>query len=223
MQEYRGEFEVHVTVGLSDLGGRERFQSWCRLYACKPVHIVLARGEHAEQPMATWRRSGASLPVVLSEARLIAATLAKDDFPTVRIKVEVSTENEDVPSSDAEASKHSASNYFEHHVKLLRDETAPNDELLRVCGERSAHLSRNAWRDQGNGKEERFVTLRSYGVGSAASDLQLRQLLELLQAISEQVIEVESEYCVYDSNLDLDRGWLLAETPAFPGEMCELQ
>jgi hypothetical protein len=208
MQEYRGEFEVHVTVGLPDQGGWGRFHSWCTLHDCKSVHIVLARGEHIEQPMATWRRSGTTLPAVLSDARHLAAELQNDGFRVVRIKVEASTLNQDVPESDEEASGHPTSNYFEHHVKLLRIRAAPCDGLMRVCVERFAHLSRNAWREQGQGKEERFVTLRSHRVGKGPSDRQLQELLDSLNAIGEQVIEVESEYCVYDSNLDLDRGWL---------------
>jgi hypothetical protein len=217
MQEYRGEFEVHVTVGLPEQDGWGSFHSWCTLHHCKSVHIILASGEHAEQPMATWRRSGATLPAVLSEARQIAAELQNDGFPPVRIKVEASTLNQNVPQSDEEAIGHATSNYFEHHVKLLRNRAAPCDGLMRACGKRFAHLSRNAWRERSQGKEERFVTLRSHRVGKGSSDRQLRELLDLLNAIGEQVIEVESEYCVYDSNLDLDRGWLPSEMPSHRG------
>jgi hypothetical protein len=208
MREYRGEFEVHVTVELPGQGGRDRFQEWCRFHNCKFVHIVLARGEHLDQPMATWRRSRASLTAVLAEARVLATELQQAAFPVVRVKVEAETLNQDVPRSDEEAIDHAASNYFEHHVKLLRDLAAPCDRLLRVCVEQQAHLSRNSWRELGQGKEERFVTSRDYCVGSTTSRRRLEQLLGSLKELGEQVIEVESEYCVYDSNLDLDRGWL---------------
>jgi hypothetical protein len=208
MHEYPGEFEVHMTVGLSGQRRLECFQDWCRVHQCKCVHILLARGEHVDQPMATWRRSHASLTVVLAEARHIASELQKASFFVVRVKVEADMLNQNVPQLDEDAIEHPASNYFEHHIKLLRDRAAPCDRLLEVCVERHAHLSRNAWREPDQGKEERFVTSRYYRVGRASSDRQLRQLLGSLNEIDEQVIEVESEYCVYDSNLDLDRGWL---------------
>jgi hypothetical protein len=211
MQEYYGEFEVHMTVRLSGQGGWERFQDWCRVHQCKCVHIMLARGEHIDQPMATLRRSQESLTAVLAEARLLAAELQEAAFPVVRVKVEAETLNQDVPQLDEDATRHATSNYFEHHVKLLRDRTAPCDRLLRVCVERQAHLSRNAWRESGHRKEERFLTVRHYRLGNRSSERRLRQLLDSLDEISEQVIEVESEYCVYDSNLDLDRGWLTSE------------
>jgi hypothetical protein len=162
--------------------------------------------------MATWRRSEASLTAVLAEARVIATELQEAAFPVVRVKVEADTLNQEVPQFDEETIGHAASNYFEHHVKLLRDLTAPSDQLLRVCVEQHAHLSRNSWRELSQGKEERFVTSRYYRVGSASSRGRLQQLLDSLNELGEQVIEVESEYCVYDSNLDLDRGWLSLET-----------
>jgi hypothetical protein len=208
MREYRGEFEVHMTVGLPGQGGGDRFQDWCLIHKCKCVRIILARGEHVDQPMATWRRSQASLTAVLAEARVMATELQKAAFPVVRVKVEADTRNQDVPQFDEEASGHAASNYFEHHVKLLRDLTAPCDRLLQVCVEQHAHLSRNSWREFSQGKEERFVTSRDYRVGNESSRRRLRQLLDSLNELDEQVIDVESEYCVYDSNLDLDRGWL---------------
>lgn len=208
MKEYHGEFEVHLTVGISGSGGGERFQDWCTAHKCKYVQIILARGEHVEQPMATWRRSHADFTTVLAEARLIAADLQNAAFPVVRVKVEADTFNRDVPELDEEAAGHAATNYFEHHIKLLRDRTAPADRLLRFCFDHGVHLSRNARRDLGHGKEERFVTARDYHIGSASSRRRLQRLLDSLDELGEQVIDVESEYCIYDSNLDLDRGWL---------------
>ena len=198
MHEYNGEFEVHVTVGLAEEGGWERFQAWCRLHQCKSVHIVLARGAQIDQPMATWRRSRTSLPAVLADARPVAAELQKAGFPVVRIKVEAATINQQIPRADEDARGHTASNDFEYHVKLLRGRSAPCDRLLKVCSEQHAHLSRNALRERSEEQEERFVTLRCHGVGKASSDRRLQQLLASLDAIGEQVIEVESEYCVYD-------------------------
>jgi hypothetical protein len=208
MHAYRGQFEVHVTVRLAGQAGLDNFRGWCVGHACKCVRIELARGEHVEQPMATWRRGDTSLPVVLAEANRCATELEHAGFRVVRVKVEAEPGNADVPQADADAMVHATSNYFEHHVKLLRDSGARRDDLLQACLASGAHLSRNAWREPVAGMEERFVTLRCYGTGWNSADRKLQQLIDTLQRIGEQIIEVESEYCVYDSNLELDRGWL---------------
>jgi hypothetical protein len=208
MRDYRGHFEVHITVLAATTALLGRFAEWCRIRELKCVRIVLARGEHVEQPMATWRRSNTTLPLIVEEAQRCAAELTGMAIPVVRVKVEASPHNQEVPLHDADATAHGADNYFEHHVKLLRDTTAPCQGLLRACEQYGAHLSRNAFREVAQGQEERFVTLRSYGVGWIASQRQLQLLLAALNELGEQVVEHESEYCVYDSNLALDAGWL---------------
>jgi hypothetical protein len=208
MRDYSGDFEVHVTVLTASEVMLGRFQEWCRKRECKCVRIVLARGAHVEQPMATWQRRDTTLPLVVAEAERCAADMKRVEIPVVRVKVEAAPDNDEVPLQDAEAAAHDPRNYFEHHVKLLRDTTASREVLLQTCEKHGAHLSRNAFRGIAEGQEERFVTLRSYGVGRTSSQGQLQQLLAALEELGEQVVEHESEYCVYDSNLDLDAGWL---------------
>jgi hypothetical protein len=208
MRHYCGDFEVHLTVLAPDKPRLARFQEWCRIRECKCVWIVLARGEHVEQPMATWRRRDANLAAVLEEAEGCARELNRDAIPVVRVKVEAAPHNDEVPLVDTDALAHPEGNYFEHHVKLIRDKTAPREALLRACERYGAHLSRNAFRQAGAGQEERFVTIRSYGVGWVSSQQHLQQLLIVLKELGEQIIEQESEYCVYDSNIGLDAGWL---------------
>ncbi len=202
-----------MTVRLSGRDGWERFRDWCGTHQFNCVHIMLARGEHVDQPMATWRRSQASLSAVLAEATNVAAKLQKANCAVVRVKAEADLSNHDVPRHDEDVPGHAATQYFEHHVKLLRNCDAPCDRLLQVCGEHNSHLSRNARRELARGKEERFVTLRHYRLGSVSSLRELAVFLHSLKKLGEQVIEVESEYCVFDSNLDLDRGWLTSELP----------
>jgi hypothetical protein len=210
MHEYRGDFEVHLTVRVAAPAPLVRFQDWCRQQQCKCVRILLDRGQHVEQPMATWRRQGTTLPQVIAEAEQRAAALSQANFPVVRVKVEAAPYNAEIPQLDKEASAHAPENYFEHHIKLRRAVTASKDALLHWCEENGVHLSRNAFREVTDGQEERFVTLRSYAAGWLSSQQRLHQLLAGLAALGEQVIEYESEYCVYDSNLALDAGWLPA-------------
>jgi hypothetical protein len=208
MHEYQGDFEVHLTVRPPDAASLNRFRAWCSARGCKCVRIVLARGEHVEQPMATWRRSQTTLSLVGAEARRLALDLEGAAIPVVRLKVEADPRNDGVPDGDTDAATHGPTNYFEHHVKLLRDGSADHDLLLQACLKLGAHLSRNAWREAAHGQEERFVTLRGYRVGRTSAERRLQELLAVLNELGEHVIEIESEYVVLDSNLALDAGWL---------------
>lgn len=210
-RDYRGDFEVHLTVSAPTAPARERFRGWCAGRGHKCVWIVLARGEHTEQPMATWRRGHTNLPVVRAEAEAQAAELTRTGLAVTRVKIEVAPTNSDVPQTDADATEHPSASYFEHHIKLLRRRDQPRDALLAVCGAFGAHLSRNAFRDAPGEREERFVTLRAYALGAISADRTFRALLAALREAGEQVLEAESEYCVHDSAVALDAGWL---TPA---------
>jgi hypothetical protein len=211
MHNYRGEFEVHLTVRADST--LDAFRAWCEAERCKCVRIVLARGVQVEQPMATWWRDDTVLPVVLAEATERAQDLGRVGFAVVRVKIEADPSNDDVPATAAAALLQPSCNYFEHHVKLRREAAAGRELLLRVCLDHAAHLSRNAWREPAEGFEERFVTLRSYHMGRSASEERLHRLLAALEGAGEQIIHVESEYTVHDSNLALDAGWLPHDAP----------
>ena len=210
MHGYHGNFEVHLTIRAA--GDLDAFRAWCEVECCRCVHIVLARGATVEQPMATWRRGDSVLPDVLAEVDRRARDLERAGFAVVREKIEADPENDDVPATDEASLSHPPGNHFENHVKLRRKTGAEREALLRICLEHAAHVSRNAWRAPAEGFEERFVTLRSYRMGRAASQERLQRLLAGLEAAGERIIEVESEYVVYDSNLALDAGWLPHES-----------
>jgi hypothetical protein len=211
MYNYRGDFEVHLTV--RSVSTLDVFRAWCEAERCKCVRIVLARGMQVEQPMATWRRDDTVLPDVLAEATERAQDLERAGVAVVRVKIEADPSNDDVPTSDSAALLQGSCNYFEHHVKVRREAAAGYELLLRACLDHAAHLSRNAWRKAAEGFEERFVTLRSYRMGRFASEQQLQRLLAALEGAGEQIIDVESEYTVHDSNLALDAGWLPHDAP----------
>jgi hypothetical protein len=211
MHNYRGNFEVHVTVRAA--GTPDVFRAWCEARRCKCLRIVLARGVQVEQPMATWRRDDTVLTAVLTDATERAQDLERAGCAVVRVKIEADPSNDEVPATDGDALLQPSCNYFEHHVKLRRKAAAGGELLLRVCLDHGTHLSRNAWREPAEGFEERFVTLRSYRTGRSASEQRLHRLLAALEGAGEQIIDVESEYVVYDSNLALDAGWLPHDAP----------
>ena len=208
MKDYAGPFEVHLTVRLRDFDQESHFANWCSRRSLKFVSIVLSRGQFCQQPMATWKVSRSILCDVLNRSEQVAVEARQAEFDPVRLKIEVSPANDDVPASDSDAELHSRHNYFEHHVKLQRQTGCSTGKLNHICELTGAHLSRNALRQVANGFEERFVTLRTYRCGRTSSEQALAQLIGLLTKAGEHILEIESEYCVYDSNVQLDAGWL---------------
>jgi hypothetical protein len=148
----------------------------------------------------------------LSGERAAAAELVRqlnaDGFPVSRVKIEAAPENQDVPTTDAEAAECHAGRYFEHHVKLLLAPSANLADLARLAQKYGAHLSRNARRVRGDGLHERFVTQRCYQVGRVAARERLDALRAALVAGGYAIEAVEAEFVVYDSAPAVDAGWL---------------
>lgn len=203
---FDGEFEVHLTVAC---GGAAALRSFAAAQGLKCLHIELARGASAFQPMLSWRDRGA-LARQCARAEAVAAQLRAQGLTPVRIKIEAAPGNRDVPQDDAQAT---AGRYFESHIKLLLDAGADLAALAeRVRGHR-AHLSRNALRRREDGLDERFVTQRSLG-GLRRAQAELRALLAVLDEAGLRRLGVETEYVVYDDNLAVDDGWIDLATDA---------
>ena len=58
VQDFAGDFEVHITVALTTPAGISDLHAWAEREGMKCLHIVLDRGEHISQPMLSYRRSG---------------------------------------------------------------------------------------------------------------------------------------------------------------------
>ncbi|MEO0844753.1 MAG: hypothetical protein AAF063_38725, partial [Cyanobacteria bacterium J06643_5] len=58
-----------------------------------------------------------------------------------------------------------------------------------------------------NEKQERFITMRMYGVGYKSAQTGFDKLINCLKAKGFKLSQQQREYAVYDSNLNLDAGW----------------
>lgn len=204
--EFTGEFETHITVCLHNRDDLSRLYQWCVNHNLKYLHILLDRGLTASQPMLT-RRGRGSLTNELAIATALCQTLKSEGFPAVRLKLEISSANHHVPKSKAEAQQH-ADRYFEHHIKLLLDSSTAITPLIELVEQQSAHLSRNILQIRHDHYHERFVTQRCVGVGRDEAQQRLQKLLAAIAALGYAAIAVETEFVIYDSNLDLDKGWI---------------
>ncbi|HVV99338.1 MAG TPA: hypothetical protein VHB77_03290 [Planctomycetaceae bacterium] len=207
MLEFRGQFETHVTVEPRSI---HELISWAEQRGLKCLQIELARGVAPLQPMLTWRGTGL-LSDQMDQLKEICTALRRDGFRVIRSKVEASTSNQDVPLADDAATSGQPARYFEHHVKLLLPGDTDAGSLTDIAVSHQAHLSANALRQRDDGYHERFVTQRCWNVGRRSAQASLNALLRSLRTADFNVIDVEAEYVVYDSNQQLDSGWLIEE------------
>ncbi len=205
--EFIGKFETHITVCLNNLDEVNRLYQWSVRHGLKCLHIVLDRGVTASQPMLT-RHGWGGFPNELEIATTLCQSLKCEGFSAVRIKMEIAPWNCSVPKSTVEARNHHPDRYFENHIKLLLKSSAEIVLLVELAEQHSAHLSRNIFQARKDNYYERFITQRCMGVGHQEAQQQLQKLLDAIAALDCIVIAVEEEFVVYDSNLDLDKGWI---------------
>ncbi|NUR49005.1 MAG: nucleotidyl transferase AbiEii/AbiGii toxin family protein [Hamadaea sp.] len=204
-------FEIHLTVGYDV----ERAAAVAQRHGAKFAHIMLDRGAQPSQPMITISGTG----TLAAQHKLVTRwqrIISKAGLYVFRTKIEGAPWNDGVPDTDDEARREPAGRYFEHHVKLLLPDASATRliELTRLVEPFGARLSRNARRHRDDGRHERFVTQRCFGVGRSGAREQLDALVTALRTRPEEILEVEAEYVFEDSRLTYDDGWL-AETPHF--------
>ncbi|WP_433731428.1 hypothetical protein ACQP0C_06305 [Nocardia sp. CA-129566] len=100
-REFRGDFEVHITVraGATGVDALERYAGQRNM---KFTQIVLARGRVCDQPMVTVRRSG-TLAAVRDSASELVEGMRDAGFAVVRVKLEASPLADGVPENDIAA------------------------------------------------------------------------------------------------------------------------
>jgi hypothetical protein len=209
-----GTFEAHVTVEAADLGQRERFRAVCAELGVKCVLIELPAGISRSQPMTSTYHRG-ELTEVVREVAALAQTLAERRFAVVRVKLEAVVTNAGIPASDEEAREFPPGNYFEFHVKATLSPGADLEALRDLCRRHGAHLSSNALKREDDGRTERFVTLRLYGVGRQRAEAVFDRLIADLQGAGYPLSNRLREYAIYDSNVTVDAGWI--DAPAGAG------
>ncbi|GAA2538871.1 hypothetical protein GCM10010423_40710 [Streptomyces levis] len=192
-------YESHVTVRCSGPGESARLRRWAAAGGFKLTHIVLARGRMRDQPMLTLSGS----PSYAGEAarvREVTARLRADGFDPVRVKIESSPWAPEVPREPCDDGR-----YFEHHVKLLLPAGTDLAALAARVVPHGAHLSWNARRVRG-ARHERFVTQRCRAVDAEGAGAALERLLAELGGF--EVLGVEREFVLHDSDMAVDEGWL---------------
>ena len=204
---YKGTFEAHITVKVEKLALREKFKLICQNINVKCVFIELPEGVTRSQPMTASYHHG-TFSDVLQQINQIAQNIVNADFEITRIKIEAMVSNQDIPISDIEAQRLPKTNYFEFHVKAILSASENLEMLRKYCLQHDAYLSANAFKKLVDGKQQRFITMRVYGMGYKSAQKQFDNLIALLKSKEFILSQQQREYAVYDSNLNLDAGWI---------------
>ncbi len=202
-----GDFETHLTLASPDAvaaGTLQNIAGECRL---KVTHILLQRGRQPSQLMLT-RHSTETFDESLTAARELAARLAARGLPVSRMKIEIDADNPAAPADELKARANPPERYFEFHVKVILPSLADLEHLGEVACRNAAQLSKNAFVVRPDGREERFVTQRFYGIGRDKALPALVALTNDLRQYGFAILDCEAEYVIFDSNIDLDAGWL---------------
>ncbi|MFD4457845.1 nucleotidyl transferase AbiEii/AbiGii toxin family protein [Nocardia sp. NPDC058480] len=213
--DFRGNFEVHLTVRAVGEQAFRAVESYAVQRDMKFTHIVLARGRVADQPMLTLQSTG-DLAAVTEVAQAAARELRAAGVPVIRTKIELSPWGRGVPATDKQGRARGAGQYFEHHVKLLLATELDPDTVAEACAGHNAHVSANARRTRTDGRTERFVTQRCRTMGDSSAGNRLDLLLRALRERDFEVLSVEREFVVYDSDESVDDGWLAEDAVAMP-------
>lgn len=196
-----GSFEAHVTVAPCAI---EPFRAACGDLGVKCIAIELGSSsspENLQQPMTASFHRG-ELRDVQAEALAIGRELVRRGFTVTRTKIEQHGRLEGTPETDDEARAAPKTSYFEFHVKIAPPPDADLAAIATDLRKLGAHLSRNA---QKSG--ERFVTLRAHGVGRATAEARFAAVCAEIERLGLPARSRIREYTVFDTNLELDRGW----------------
>lgn len=197
-------FEFHITVETPTEDSISRLQSLVDTYnqaePNKPLKvsvIKLANGDNPLQVMVSGQMGNLPHYHLENWATNVTRFLKWLGFKIIRSK------DEGVMGSYSTEALSVL--YYEHHIKVLLDSEKDVEELKKWASQYEGKVSSNARRVRPDGKQERFITQRSYGSGVEADEMfsTFKAATELKYTILEQ----EKESVFRDSNFELDKGW----------------
>lgn len=208
LAHYSGPVELHITVQLENKPSEKaRFKAACQAKDGKFIWIELEDGHSINQPMFGTRMS-LSPQEQADRIKTLVDSFAQD-FSVKRVKVEAGPHNKNIPQSVQAAKNEPADCYFEHHLALELKADTNFGQLKSNLATYQGYLSRNAFKTvQKSGDQIRFVTQRFSKLSQEQADAELEKLIAYAKRSQFNIISVEREYNIFDSNLHLDQGWM---------------
>lgn len=199
MSEIEGLFEIHISVDPSQIWQLEQY---CNKNKIKKIMAVAPNGKHKNQLMISKWKNGKETDVI-KRANLMTDNMSEEfNLTILRIKVEAMSNSKNVPLNENDINDR----YFEYHIKYILD----NNDLKKMCKHienTNVAISRNIYTKTENSY---LLTFRISGNKGFNNAEKIKD--ELIEKLKEKGFhsndQIQKEYTVYDTNINLDDGWI---------------
>ncbi len=192
-------FEVHITVVEINENDISTFVDFCEKIKVKPILIELEEGVVTQQPMISKVFNNIPRNELLAEIENLKEKFIQANYTITRVKVEVPVS---CIKEGINAFPDFKGRYFEWHGKVKHHDFKQLKLLVNRINK--AHLSKNSLKGD---SERRFVTLRNY-MSEQSFNVEIYKLKELFKKEKIHIFKEEYEYVVFDSNKNVDDGWI---------------
>ena len=197
-------YEIHVTVQADNL---ENFRSVCRAMDVKPIILDLQdkMGDTAMKDVMTSSVHLGDNKSAFLELERIAYGLERAGYKVIRKKVETVPWHPAAPQAPED--KMPKDCYFESHLAVIcSEETRKN--LQKLAERYDCHLSRNIFKDLGQGRYKIMLTYRRYEGTSPGFRHDVSVITKALQEEGFEVDKTIIEFSVYDTKVSHDSNWI---------------
>lgn len=201
-------YEIHVTV--RDVGGNsslavEKFKHTCNQIGVKPIVLDLQNqsGISIMDDVMTSSKFFGDNYSAFMESHRISQALTSFGYKVMRTKIETVPWH---PAAPTEGQHMPANCYFESHIPIIV--TNDNVELVGANLPANVHLSRNVFKDNGDGTVVIMGTVRSHTMSSAAFQSEVQSIVELLTTRGYSLGKIHVEFAVYDTKISHDIKWI---------------
>lgn len=195
------QVEVHITTGEIQQEAIESFIDFCGRIDAKPIIIELPAGEVLQHPMISKRVEAADRAALNGIIDGLKAAFSDAGYAVTRVKLEVYSQHAQEAQQFFPEYK---GGYYEWHGKVFSDDL---DEVYKVAGRSNVHVSRNGLKGIAN---RRILTIRDTHTEQAFTN-RISQAKRSFRWAGIEIVDEELEYCIFDSNKSIDKGWI--DTP----------
>ncbi|CAF1036464.1 unnamed protein product [Rotaria magnacalcarata] len=196
-------FKVHITVDHREM---EKLLNVCKINKLKPIFIHLQNGNNPQQLMTSSSHVG-TFPEIVEQMKIFADLQFKD-LNIIRLKIKSSASHKGVPEENVDKLFWSQkSNYFEFRYKIYVSSKSQLGRLNALCIQQNLCLAFNAFETKSTYERYYIATMRLFHTGRKNAYVTNNYILQSLTRNDFSPVEVENEFVVYDSNINLDSGW----------------
>lgn len=193
-------FELHLTTNFLNLNQIKLFEDFCDTIQAKSIVIQLPKGQFQQQPMISKIIKVPTEKSLLETVQLLKEQFIKNDFEVKRTKIEIPIWEK---PKTINFFKNQSCQYYEWHGKVRVDN---ENSLQHIIQKYDGRLSRNSLKKDIHSK---FITLRDYSDSEINIIQNINNLKAELLKNGINLIKEELEFCIFDSNELLDKGWIL--------------